>query len=104
MLLSVRYGVPAVLILVGIVCLFVAPDGTEPEAFALFAGAGLSVLLLNVLFRIGVQGERERDREDEARAYFDKHGRWPDEQEKPAREWRLPEGVMTPDDEERGKR
>jgi hypothetical protein len=36
------------------------------------------VLLLNVLYRIGVQGDKERDREDEARAYFDKHGRWPD--------------------------
>jgi len=59
------------------------------------------VLLLNVLFRIGVQGEQERDREDEARAYFTKHGRWPDEQEKRARDWRLPENVTTPEDEER---
>jgi hypothetical protein len=34
------------------------------------------VLLLNVLYRIGVQG----DREEEARRYFDEHGRWPDKQ------------------------
>jgi len=36
------------------------------------------VLLLNVLYRIGVEGDKERDREEEAREYFDQHGRWPD--------------------------
>jgi hypothetical protein len=35
-------------------------------------------LLLNVLYRIGMQGDRERDREEEARRFFDEHGRWPD--------------------------
>jgi len=28
---------------------------------------------------MGVSGDAERDREEEARAYFDRHGRWPDE-------------------------
>jgi hypothetical protein len=32
-----------------------------------------------VLFRIGVEGDKERDREDAARRFFDEHGRWPDE-------------------------
>jgi hypothetical protein len=36
------------------------------------------VLLLNVLYRIGVEGDKERDREEAAREYFDKHGHWPD--------------------------
>jgi hypothetical protein len=26
---------------------------------------------------MGVQGDKERDREEEARRYFDEHGRWP---------------------------
>ena len=47
-------------------------------AFALFFSAATAILLLNVLFRIGVEGDKERDREEEARAYFDEHGRWPD--------------------------
>jgi hypothetical protein len=38
------------------------------------------VLLLNVLFRAGVKGDRERQEEEAARAYFDEHGRWPDEE------------------------
>jgi hypothetical protein len=48
------------------------------------------VLLLNVLYRIGVQGDRERDTEQEARDFFDEHGRWPDEPESAAR--RRPRG------------
>jgi len=42
-------------------------------------GAGLALLLLNVLFRIGASGDRERDDEEAAREYFAAHGRWPDE-------------------------
>ncbi len=41
--------------------------------------AGLSVWLLNWLYRVGVAGERERDQEDHAREFFDRHGVWPDE-------------------------
>lgn len=73
----VRYGIPLLLALTGIVVLFAADANVAPEAWAGFTGAGIAVFLLNVLFRIGVEGDFERDREDEARAYFDRHGRWP---------------------------
>jgi hypothetical protein len=36
------------------------------------------VLLLNLLFRMGVEGDRDREREEAARRYFDEHGHWPD--------------------------
>ena len=78
-LAAVRYGIPAVLTLAGILCLFIAPSGTEAEGWALFTGAGLAVLLLNVLHRIGVDGDSERDKEEDARAYFSEHGHWPGE-------------------------
>ena len=42
-------------------------------------GAGLAVLLLNVLYRYGATGDQERQDEDDAREYFGKHGRWPDD-------------------------
>jgi hypothetical protein len=45
----------------------------------LFIGVAGSILLLNVLYRIGVSGDAERDREEAARTYFDEHGRWPDD-------------------------
>jgi hypothetical protein len=75
----VRYGIPLALIVTGIVLLFAADSTVAPEAWAGFTGAGIAVFLLNLLFRIGVQGEQERDREDDARTYFDRHGRWPDD-------------------------
>ena len=53
------------------------------EGGALLVSAGLSVWLINLLYRIGVKGDRERDDEDRARAYFDEHGRWPDEERGP---------------------
>ena len=72
---AVRYGIPLVLLIAGVV---VGAAADSVAAAALFFSAASAVLLLNVLYRIGVQGDKERDREDDARAYFDKHGRWPD--------------------------
>ena len=76
---AVRYGIPAVLVLAGLVCLFAAPGNLAAEGWALFTGAGVAVLLLNMLFRIGAEGDKDRDREQEARDYFTEHGRWPDD-------------------------
>jgi len=72
---AVRYGIPLVLFIAGVV-VGVAADSLA--AAALFFSAASAVLLLNVLYRIGVQGDEERDKEERARAYFDQHGRWPD--------------------------
>ena len=56
---------------------------TGLEGGTLLVAAWLSVWLLNLLYRVGVKGDRERDEEDRARAYFDEHGRWPDEDRGP---------------------
>jgi hypothetical protein len=74
----VRYGIPLLLFVAGnVVALTSGRIGIA--AGAMFISAATAVLLLNVLFRIGVEGDKERDREDAARAYFDEHGHWPDE-------------------------
>ena len=52
-----RYGLPAVLVLAGFAMLFVADDGLKWDGFAMCVGAGLAVLLMNVLFRFGAQGD-----------------------------------------------
>jgi len=77
----VRTWLPAGIIVVGFV--LAAAGGfseTGVEGGTLLVSAGLSVWLINLLYRIGVKGDRERDEEDRARAYFDEHGRWPDEE------------------------
>jgi len=78
-MIGVRYVLPAVIALAGIVILAVDRTLIGLEGFVLFIGVAGSILLLNVLYRIGVSGDAERDREEAARAYFDEHGRWPDE-------------------------
>jgi hypothetical protein len=78
-MIAVRYVLPAVVALVGIVVLIVDQSLIGLEGFVLFIGAAGSILLLNVLYRIGVSGDAERDREEAARTYFDEHGRWPDD-------------------------
>jgi hypothetical protein len=77
---AVRYALPAVLLLVGFVLFAISPDSVGVEGLAMAAGAALSLLLLNLLFRAGVAGDRDRDREAAAREYFARHGRWPDEE------------------------
>lgn len=77
--LFVRYGIGAIGVVAGIVLLVVNPGGFGVEGFGLADGAGLSVLMLNWIYRVGVAGDRERDREEEARRYLEEHGHWPDE-------------------------
>jgi hypothetical protein len=100
-LMVVRYGLGGALVITGVVLLAVNPGGFGVDGFALAVGAGLSVLLINFLFRLGVSGDRERDREEQAREYFDDHGVWPDEDERPhERKWHLPAGAVTAEQEE----
>lgn len=99
-LILVRYGLGALLVAVGIVLVAVNPSGLGVDGFAMAAGGGLSVLLINFLYRLGVSGDREREREEEARRYLEEHGVWPDEEEPHAgRRWTLAPGVLTPEDE-----
>ena len=104
-LLLMRYGIGGVMVLAGIVMLIVNPSGLGVDGFAMAVGGGLSVLLINFLYRLGVTGDREREQEEKARAYFDEHGEWPEEEVKVReREWRLAPGVQTLEDEERRPR
>jgi hypothetical protein len=76
----VRTWLPVTIIVAGlIVAIATGFSETGLEGGALLVSAGLSVWLINLLYRIGVRGDRERDVEDRARAYFAEHGHWPDE-------------------------
>lgn len=75
----VRIWVPVAILVAGLAILLIRRDETGLDAFAALWGAGLAVMLLNWLYRVGVSGERDRDKEDEARDYLERHGHWPDE-------------------------
>jgi len=76
---AVRFGIPVVLIVAGFVLLFTTEGTVKWDGFAMCIGAGLSVALINVLFRFGARGDEERQAEEDARAFFSEHGHWPDE-------------------------
>lgn len=78
-LLLVRYGLGVVLVIAGVVLLIINPGGFGVDGFAMAAGSGFSVLMLNWLYRLGVASDDERVKEEEARRFLAEHGRWPDE-------------------------
>jgi hypothetical protein len=77
----VRFWLPGLIVLAGIVLAVSIGSDAAWEGGALLVSAGLSVLLLNVLFRLGVRGDRERLREEQAREEFERTGVWPDDEE-----------------------
>jgi hypothetical protein len=84
-MIAVRYVLPAVIFLAGVLALIFSDTINGLEGLAMGIGVALSVLLLNVLYRVGVKGDLERDDEEAARVFYDEHGRWPDEEAGAAR-------------------
>lgn len=75
----IRYVLPAIVTAVGVGLMAFGGGEDALEGGAAVVGAGLSIWLMNFLWRVGVSGDRDRDEEQAARAHFDEHGRWPDE-------------------------
>jgi hypothetical protein len=78
LMFAVRYVVPALVVLGGLVVMALGSEA-DVEGGAGIVGAGLAVYAMNWLYRASVDGDRERDAEEAARDYLDRHGHWPDE-------------------------
>jgi hypothetical protein len=76
MLFAFRYVLPAAVVLAGVVVMMFGSE-IDLEGGASIVSAGLAIYFVNWLFRIGVAGDLQREAEDAARDYFDRHGRWP---------------------------
>jgi uncharacterized membrane protein len=83
-----RVWLPAIIAVVGIVLIVLGHASLSDQSTSrtLEAGAGVGLVIvaiivwmLNWMFRMSVESNRERDVEEEAREYFDRHGHWPDE-------------------------
>jgi high-affinity Fe2+/Pb2+ permease len=75
-----RIWLPVAFVVAGIV--LIALGGDSPLGAT---GVGLLIIaiivwMVNWMFRMSVESNRDREREEEAREYFDEHGRWPDEE------------------------
>jgi hypothetical protein len=74
---ALQIGVSAAMVAGGLVLVFVV-GGREGEGagYTLLGFSALLVLSI-VIFRAGLASNADRDREEEARRFFDEHGRWP---------------------------
>jgi hypothetical protein len=84
-LFVVRYVLPAALTLVGLILIVIKPEGATLHGGLGIIGAGLAAFLFAFLARVSMSGDRFRDREEDARSFFDEHGYWPDEDPSKAR-------------------
>ncbi|HEY8765004.1 MAG TPA: hypothetical protein VIM18_12490 [Solirubrobacteraceae bacterium] len=80
MLTVTRVWLPLMIALAGAVAIVLGHARTP------LAGAGVGLLvialivwMLNWMFRLSVQSNRDRESEERAREYFDDHGHWPGE-------------------------
>lgn len=74
----VRYVLPAAVIIAGAIVMSLGGEA-DLEGGAGIVGAGIAIFAVNWLIRASAAGDREREREQQARDFFDAHGRWPDE-------------------------
>jgi hypothetical protein len=84
-LFVVRYVLPGTLTLVGLALVIIHPSGAAFHGGLGIIGAGLAAFLFAFLAKVSMSGDKFRDREEEARRFFDEHGHWPDEDPSKAR-------------------
>jgi hypothetical protein len=71
-----RHGIPALMVLAGIVAMCFATETSLLGGSGLI-GAGAASWLVAWLYRLGVAGDDARAGEERARAQFERTGRWP---------------------------
>lgn len=78
-LFAVRVLLPAAIVAAGVVLLLTGGENEDGFGVALI-GCAVLVFLFNFFLRLGVSDTADREREEAAREYFGRHGRWPDEE------------------------
>jgi hypothetical protein len=76
-LVGVRYGLPAAIVIIGLALAVLGTSDSVLDAGVVLVGVGLLVALLNTLMRLGIESNGDREREERARRYFERHGQWP---------------------------
>jgi drug/metabolite transporter (DMT)-like permease len=80
-LAAIRIWLPLAIAVAGLVLLVVGGDAAQGAGIVLIGVAAL-VVLANVLMRLALSSERDREREEARRQYFSRRGRWPNERDR----------------------
>ncbi len=80
-LTATRVWLPAGIALAGVVAIILGHGHTTlASAGVVLLGAALIVWMINWLFRMSIDSNRDREEEERAREYFDRTGRWPEDE------------------------
>jgi protein-S-isoprenylcysteine O-methyltransferase Ste14 len=88
LLVATRIWLPVGIAVAGLVLIVLghASLSAQSTTHTIEAGAGVALLLvaltvwmINWMYRMSVESNRDREVEEQAREYFDRHGHWPDE-------------------------
>jgi hypothetical protein len=86
---ATRVWLPLAIATAGVVLIVLghASLSTKDDTRALLSGGGVALLLValivwmvNWMYRMSVASNRDREQEERNREYYDRHGRWPDEE------------------------
>jgi len=81
MLTFTRVLLPLGIAVAGVVAIVLGHGRTAlAAAGVVLLGTAVIVWMINWLFRMSIESNRDREEEEEARRYFDEHGRWPDDE------------------------
>ena len=81
MLTFTRVLLPLGIAVAGVVAIVLGHGRTAlAAAGVVLLGTAVIVWMINWLFRMSIERNRDREEEEEARRYFDEHGRWPDDE------------------------
>lgn len=89
LLTATRIWLPLSIAAAGVVLIVLghASVSDQSTSRSLEAGAGVALLIvaiivwmLNWMYRMSVASNREREGEERAREFYDRHGHWPDEE------------------------
>jgi hypothetical protein len=72
----IRYGLPAAILLAGVIVILAGTGGVASAAGSFLIGVAVMVYLVNVLARLAIASQRDRDTEQQARDEFARSGRW----------------------------
>ena len=78
-LIGIRVVLPASIVLAGLVALVAAAGPAGFGAGIVLIGVGLLVWLANLLARMSESSNADREREEAARRFMQRHGRWPNQ-------------------------